>query len=115
LIRYITSPFCTPHSICISYTTIVRPKMEYASLAWYSITLTDLFKLERVQGKYASLYHSRSSMDVRCNDDEAILARLNLSTLYSRRHLDALFLISVLKSNINYSSIIGSVSVRIST
>jgi hypothetical protein len=47
---------------------------------------------------------------------EGILARLNLSTLYSTwRHLDAIFLINVFKSKISRSSLFDSVSIRIPT
>jgi hypothetical protein len=30
LIRYITSPFSTPHSLTVLYTTLARPILEYA-------------------------------------------------------------------------------------
>jgi hypothetical protein len=51
LIRYITSSFSTPHSLSVLYTTLVRPNLEYASVAWNSITSTGLSKLERVKEK----------------------------------------------------------------
>jgi hypothetical protein len=35
--------FYTVYSLCILYTTPVRPKLEYAPAASNSITLTDLF------------------------------------------------------------------------
>jgi hypothetical protein len=76
--------------------------------------MTDLSKLERVQRKFAALCRSRLFVDVCCNNRECILARPDLSTLYSsRQHLDALFFINVFKSKISCSSIFGSVSIRI--
>jgi hypothetical protein len=51
-----------------------------------------------------------------CSNYECILARLNLSTLYSRQqHLDALFLINVFKSKVSCSSIFDSVCIQIPT
>jgi hypothetical protein len=97
LIRYITSSFSTPHSLTVLYTTLVRPKLEYAYVAWNSTTSTDSSKLERVQIKFATLYHSRFCAGVCGSNYEGMLSRLNISTRYSRRrHLDALFLINVL-------------------
>jgi hypothetical protein len=49
LIHYITSSFSTPHSLSVLYTTLVPPKLEYASVAWNSTTTTDTSKLERVK------------------------------------------------------------------
>jgi hypothetical protein len=59
LIRYINSSFSTPHSLTVLYTTLVRPKLEYASVAWNSITSTDSSKIQRVQIKFATLNDSR--------------------------------------------------------
>jgi hypothetical protein len=95
LICYITSSFSTPHSHSVLYTTLVQPKLEYASVAWHSITSTDSSKLKRVQIKFATLYHSRFCAGICGSNYEGMLSRLNISTLHSRRkHLDALFLIN---------------------
>jgi myo-inositol catabolism protein IolC len=34
---------------------LVRSKMEYASVAWNSVTITDSNKLQRLQRKFAAL------------------------------------------------------------
>jgi hypothetical protein len=43
----------------ILHDALVRPKPEYASVPWNSITLTDSSELGRIQGQFAALYYSR--------------------------------------------------------
>jgi hypothetical protein len=38
---------------------LVISKLEYAPVAWSSVTITDSNKLERIQRKFAALCHSR--------------------------------------------------------
>jgi hypothetical protein len=107
------SSFSTPHSLSVLYTTLVRPKLEYESIAWNSIASTDSSKLERVQ-KIATLYHSIFFAGVSCSKYEGKLSGLNISTLRSRRkHLEALFVINVFKNKISCSSTFDTVSLRI--
>jgi hypothetical protein len=40
------------------YFALVRSKLEYTSVAWKSVTITDFNKLERVQRKFAALCHN---------------------------------------------------------
>jgi hypothetical protein len=116
LICYITSSFSTPHSLSVLYTTLARPKLEYASVAWNSITSTDSSKLKRVQIKFATLYHSRFCAGICGSNYEGMLSRLNISSLHSRRkHLDALFLINVFKNKISCSSIFDTVNLCITS
>jgi hypothetical protein len=75
------------------YTALVRSKLEYASVAWNSITSTDANKLERIQQRFATLCFNRFFPQVRYNYS-LVLEELKLHTLYIRRHrLDASFLL----------------------
>jgi hypothetical protein len=40
------------------YYALVRPELEYASVAWNSVTITDSNKLERSQRKFVALCHN---------------------------------------------------------
>jgi hypothetical protein len=77
------------------YSALIRSKLEYASVAWNSITSTDANKLERIQQRFAALCFNRFFPQVRYYYSLA-LVELKLHTLYIRKHrLDALFLTQV--------------------
>jgi hypothetical protein len=66
-------------------------KLEYAPVAWDSVTVTDPNKLERVKTKFAALCHSKLFQDVEYRYGN-ILEKLNLLTLRARRlHFDVFF------------------------
>jgi hypothetical protein len=102
LIRYITSSFSTLDSLLVLYSTLVRSKIECASVVCNSITIIDSAKLERIRRIFVALCYTRFFNGVCDYKYEDILVRLNFLTLHlRRRHLDTLFLINVFKGKIS--------------
>jgi hypothetical protein len=79
-VRYITSSFSIPHSLCVLHATLVRPKLEYTFVAWNSFASADLSKLERVKRKCSALCHNRVYVGICCSKYEGMLARFQAET-----------------------------------
>jgi hypothetical protein len=77
------------------YFAFVRSELQYASLAWAPVTITDSNKLDRTQRKFAALYGNRLFQDMQYHSD-SVLERLNLLKLHNRRrYFVALLLINI--------------------
>ncbi|PNF19262.1 hypothetical protein B7P43_G08007 [Cryptotermes secundus] len=112
-IRSITFNYSTLGCMFILYFTLVRSKVEYASVVWNSITSTDANKLERIQQKFTALCFKRFFPQVDYRYDFA-LEQLKLHTLQKRRyHLDALFLIQVYRGSVLCPSALEIVGLRV--
>jgi hypothetical protein len=72
LIRTLTFSFSTIDSLLILFFALVRSKLEYASVAWNSITITDSNKREGMQRKFAALCNKRLFQDVEYHYDNIL-------------------------------------------
>jgi hypothetical protein len=59
LIRFITYSFSSLDSLVVLYIALIRYKLEYASVVWNKLTLTDSNKIENIQRKFANLCYYR--------------------------------------------------------
>ena len=81
-------PSITPAAMALIYTTYIRPKLEYGSLVYSSLSTTLSDKLERFQRKAARLCLGLPLF--KPADHSSLLHRVHWPTLSSRRHLTRL-------------------------
>jgi hypothetical protein len=97
------------------YFALVRSKLEYASVAWNSVTITDSNKLERLQKIFAAICQKNLFQDVEYHY-ENISEKLNLQTLHiRRRHFDAPFLINIFSGTKYCPFVLETVGIRVPT
>ena len=74
--------------ILCAYTTLIRPLLEYAAVAWSGLSVKDSQQLECIQRRAARVITGESYR----NDTppEILLARADLPSLQSRRNIEQL-------------------------
>jgi hypothetical protein len=115
LVRTLTFSFSSLDCLYMLYFTLVRRKLEYASVVWNSITTTDANKLERTQQKFAALCYNRFLPHVHYSYANALEYLKLHNVRMSRYHLDALFLIQVYRGLKYCPSLLEAVGLRVPT
>jgi hypothetical protein len=113
LIRTVTFCFSSLQSLLMLYYTLVRPKLEYASVAWNSITSTVASKLEHIQRTFVILCHRRFFSHSPYSHTN-VLNCLKFHILGDRRcHWDALFLLNVFIGSKFCPALLETVGLRV--
>ena len=82
---------------------VVRPNLQYVSIAWNSVTLTEPSKIERAQKIFANLRYCIFSLTLApSNMRKFWLGKTYLFFTLRRRHRDAVFLINVSVNTITW-------------
>jgi hypothetical protein len=78
LIRFITYNISSLQSLKVLYITLILSKLEYASVVWNNLTLSDSNKLENIQRKFANVCYNRFIQPNSLYNYESILDDLGL-------------------------------------
>jgi hypothetical protein len=85
LICYVTYNFSSLDCLVVLYNSLIRSKLEYASVVGNNLSLTDSNKIENIQRKFANLcYYRFFQADILLNYNY-ILNSLTFRTLHSRQ------------------------------
>ena len=110
LIKRCTVDFKGIHAFHLLYNTLVRSRLEYASVVWAPHQAKYRLMLERVQHKFLRAANYSFSMSFDDHDYAPILSRLSMDTLKHRRTaLDLIFLRNLLHDEVNCPELLGLV------
>lgn len=97
----ITKHFTSYHCLLRLYLSIIRPRLEFASVVWNCLPELYCMKLENVQRRLVRVIYDRYIGRRQYYEYSAILSELKIDTLYSRRCVrDVMFLFKVVNGMI---------------